>query len=147
MSATYETYWVLGQQVKLLATGETTDGRYALIEILMPVGVDGPPPHIHQDCDESFHVLEGEIEVLRGDTWTRLGKNGLALVPRGTLHTFRNVGHVAAQVLSVFTPCGFEKFFREMGTPAPAAITPETIGKVINLAPQVGMVIPPPPKG
>jgi uncharacterized cupin superfamily protein len=44
-----------------------TNGRYALIDMLIPAG-GGPPPHRH-DFEEMFHVLEGQVEVtLRGET-------------------------------------------------------------------------------
>ena len=39
-------------------------------------------------------------------------------VPKGTLHTFKNVGTSPSRVLGVITPGGFERFFLEAGEPA-----------------------------
>ena len=39
-------------------------------------------------------------------------------VPRGTLHTFKNVGMSPSRVLGVIGPAGLEKFFEEVGEPA-----------------------------
>jgi hypothetical protein len=39
-------------------------------------------------------------------------------VPKGTLHTFKNVGTLPSRVLGVLTPGGFEGFFLEAGEPA-----------------------------
>ena len=47
---------VVGDTYTILIRGEDTNGRYALIDMLIPVG-GGPPPHRH-DFEEMFHVLE-----------------------------------------------------------------------------------------
>ena len=39
-------------------------------------------------------------------------------MPRGNIHTFRNVTSDAARMLSGFVPSGFERFFRDFGHPA-----------------------------
>jgi hypothetical protein len=50
-----------GGTYTLLLTGNDTDGRYCLIDMIIPPG-GGPPPHRH-DFEESFTILEGEIEA------------------------------------------------------------------------------------
>src|ERR1700733_6184707 len=56
-----------GGTYTILIGGEDTNGRYALIDMLIPAG-GGPPPHRHE-FEEMFHVLEGEVEVtLREET-------------------------------------------------------------------------------
>jgi mannose-6-phosphate isomerase-like protein (cupin superfamily) len=57
-----ECYWVLGQRLDFLATGETTGGHYSLFHVFIPAGPPGPLPHIHRDADEFFFVLEGRVE-------------------------------------------------------------------------------------
>jgi len=49
-----------------LATGEETQGQFALIEAVGKKG-NVPPPHIHHRKDEIFYVLEAEIVVSVGD--------------------------------------------------------------------------------
>ena len=53
--------------------------------------VHGPaaPPHVHQDVDEVFYVLDGEVEFLIGDKRRAARKGALVFVPRGTVHGFR----------------------------------------------------------
>ena len=50
-----------------MATGEDTQERFALIELVGRKG-NVPPPHIHHREDETFYILEGENEctTLRG---------------------------------------------------------------------------------
>jgi quercetin dioxygenase-like cupin family protein len=110
-----ECYWVLGQRLDFLATGETTAGDYSLFHVFIPAGPPGPLPHIHGDADEFFYVVEGRIEVLFEDAWHPLRPGQFLHVPRGTTHTFRNVTPDAARMLSGFVPAGFERFFRDFG--------------------------------
>ena len=57
---------LVGNTYTILVSGEDTAGRYSLIDMYVPPG-GGPPPHRH-DFEESFTVLEGEIEAtFRGD--------------------------------------------------------------------------------
>src|SRR5437764_1283864 len=56
---------VVGDVYRFLATGEDTDGKYALWEATVPPG-GGPPPHVHSREEEGFYVLEGEITFRAG---------------------------------------------------------------------------------
>jgi hypothetical protein len=52
---------LVGDTYTILLSGHNTGGRYCLIDMHIPCG-GGPPPHRH-DFEESFTVLEGEIEA------------------------------------------------------------------------------------
>jgi quercetin dioxygenase-like cupin family protein len=52
---------IVGDTYTVLLSGDDTDGRYSLIDMVVPPG-GGPPPHRH-DFEESFTVVEGEIEA------------------------------------------------------------------------------------
>ena len=52
---------LVGDTYTILLSGNDTNGRYCLIDMLVPPG-GGPGPHRH-DFEESFTVLEGEIEA------------------------------------------------------------------------------------
>jgi len=110
-----ECYWVLGQRLDFLATGETTGGNYSLFHLFIPAGPPGPLPHTHRDADEFFFVVEGSVEILFEDAYRPLRPGQFLHVPRGTIHTFRNVTTEAARMLSGFVPSGFERFFRDFG--------------------------------
>ena len=52
---------LVGDTYTILLSGKDTAGRYCLIDMHIPPG-GGPPPHRH-DFEESFTLLEGEIEA------------------------------------------------------------------------------------
>ena len=54
-------FGLVGDTYTILLSGDDTDDRYCLIDMLIPPG-GGPGPHRH-DFEESFTVLEGEIEA------------------------------------------------------------------------------------
>src|ERR1700710_1167460 len=80
---------IVGDVYRFLATGEDTNGKYAMWEAIVPPG-GGPPPHVHSREEEGFYILEGEISL------TIDGKRSVATVgmfanlPVGSLHSFKN---------------------------------------------------------
>jgi mannose-6-phosphate isomerase-like protein (cupin superfamily) len=143
--------WVLGDLYRFLATSDDTGGAYGLWETTATPGLPGPPPHIHQNEDEAFYVLEGQIELFVEGTVDTLGPGSFVNVPRGTLHTFKNAGATPSRHLGMVVPGGFEGFFEEVGEPAtdPASPPegPPDVEKVLATAPRYGLEIPPPPEG
>lgn len=112
-----EKIWIVGDTMWFKATSAETAGAFTVIENIALPG-NGPPPHIHENEDESMYVIDGEFEILLG-TKTVLAKTGaFAFIPRGTVHRFRCVGGRPGKLLILFTPGGIEGFFREAGTPA-----------------------------
>jgi mannose-6-phosphate isomerase-like protein (cupin superfamily) len=110
-----ECFWVLGQRLDFLVTGEATGGHFSLFHVFIPAGPPGPLPHTHTDADEFFFVVEGRVEIFIDDAWRPLGPGQFHHVPRGTVHTFRNATADPARMFSGFAPAGFERFFRDFG--------------------------------
>ena len=102
-----------GDTYTILLTGADTAGRFTLIDMLVPSG-GGPPPHRH-DFEETFTILEGEIEVrFRGEaSLVRAGET--VNVPANAPHSFRNPSAQAARLLCTCSPSGQEEFFLAVG--------------------------------
>jgi mannose-6-phosphate isomerase-like protein (cupin superfamily) len=101
---------VFGVQVDILLRSEDTDGSHALYLVTASPGT-GAPPHVHRGDDETFHILEGELEVLQGEEWSRVGAGTSIYLPRGVAHAFRNPGELPVRFLGIATPGGHERFF------------------------------------
>src|SRR3954470_11268457 len=80
---------VVGDVYRFLATGEDTNGKYALWEAIVPPG-GGPPPHVHSREEEGFYVLEGEITFTIGEESHVATAGSFANLPVGTPHSFKN---------------------------------------------------------
>lgn len=113
-----EAVWLLGDLYVFKVDSEQSRGEFALWETLAPVGHAGPPPHRHLREDETFMVLEGELEVHVGDETHRAQAGSVVHVPRGAVHFFRNTSPEPARFLVMVTPGGFERFFKEVGEEA-----------------------------
>jgi len=140
---------VAGDVLVFKAKGEQTNGQYALFEITVEPQAS-PPPHIHSREDESFYILEGEVEF-HLDEHTIVATPGTFLQsPRGQKHSFNVIGSQPAKMLCWATPAGIEHFFTEVGTGlsdayvSPPAITPEAIERLVSTAPRYGITILPP---
>ena len=137
---------IVGDVYRFLATGEDTNGTYALWEALVPPG-GGPPPHVHSREEEGFYVLEGEI------TFTVNGEKAVATagtfanMPVGTPHSFKNESERPAKMLISVAPAGLEQMFFEVGVPlaegATTALPPtrEEVEKLLAVAPNYGIEI------
>lgn len=99
-----------------LATGKTTDGSFALIHCYFRKGFMAPP-HYHQLEDESFYVLEGEIDFYVGDKNFKVSAGEFINLPKNVPHYFNLISETAKALLLI-TPAGFEVFFQEFGSPA-----------------------------
>jgi quercetin dioxygenase-like cupin family protein len=74
---------------------------------------EGPPLHVHPDQDELIYTLEGRFLVQLGGSRSDASPGSFFFIPRGTPHTWQNVGATAARFFAVFTPASpqFEQFF------------------------------------
>ena len=113
-SAAGRTIAVVGDVYRFLATGDDTNGKYAIWEAIVPPG-GGPPPHVHSREEEGFYVLEGEITFMIGDERAVATAGMFANMPVGIPHSFRNESRKPAKMLISVAPAGLEGMFFEVG--------------------------------
>src|SRR2546421_2848796 len=146
IAAQGRTVAVVGDVYRFLATGEDTNGKYALWEAIVPPG-GGPPPHVHSREEEGFYVLEGEITFTVNGERVVAAAGAFANMPVGTPHSFKNESGKPAKMLISVAPAGLEKMFFEVGVPvaqgATTALPPtkEEIGRLLAAAPRYGVEI------
>src|SRR5277367_671168 len=113
---------LVGDTYTIAVTGKDTGGRFCVVDMYIPPG-GGPPPHRH-DFEETFIVLEGEMEAtFRGDK--SIARAGDALhIPANAPHQFRNTSTRPVRMLCICSPAGQERFFVEVGVPVATRTTP-----------------------
>jgi quercetin dioxygenase-like cupin family protein len=119
-----EEFIFLGSRCRVLATSESTDGRYGLVDMIEVAARDMPPLHVHHTHDEGFLLLEGQLSLLLPDREIALRPGEFVLAPRGTSHTYQ-VGDSPARWLVLSTPPGFEQFVEDVA--ALDEVTPEAL--------------------
>ena len=97
-------------RLRVLAAAESTDGRYAVLELNELPGYM-TPPHRHPDMEESFYVLEGTLELRLPDKTHRLGAGSYVRIPRNTPHAQGSADDKPVRVLMTVSPGEFEAFF------------------------------------
>ncbi|MBC8102189.1 MAG: cupin domain-containing protein [Cytophagales bacterium] len=135
---------LVGDTYTILLSGDDTDGRYCLIDMHLPPG-GGPGPHRH-DFEESFTLLEGEIEVTFRGVKSVVRAGETLNIPANAPHQFHNVTGYPVRLLCLCAPSGQEAFFEAVGvrvatrTTAPpkpdAAAQAAFLAKAEALAPQ-----------
>jgi mannose-6-phosphate isomerase-like protein (cupin superfamily) len=150
-----EAWWWFGGLATIKATGEQTDGRYSLVEILVP---EFPKEegllHVHHFEDEGFYILEGEMTFYVGDETIKARPGSFLFGPKDVPHAF-TVDSGPARLLFILSPAGMEGAIREMGEPARTlSIPPQPeeppdeaeMGRLMAIADRYGgeMLGPPP---
>ena len=142
---------VVGDTYRILVTGKQTGNSFATIDMLVPPG-GGPGPHAHPDFEETFYVVDGEIEV-KSEAGTYIAKKGsYVVVPKGgVVHSFKNKSNQIAHLLCTVVPSGLEELFIEIGQPVaageflpPPHMDPESIKKLIAIAEKYNQKVFPP---
>ena len=81
-----------------------------------------------------MYVLDGEVRFKLGDEIEAAPAGSFVFIPRGTPHTWQNVGDGPARMLIHFTPSGMERFFdgfAALENPGPGAF--ETVGAEVGM--------------
>jgi mannose-6-phosphate isomerase-like protein (cupin superfamily) len=113
---------VVGDTYTILLTGKETAGRFCLIDMYVPPG-GGPPPHRH-DFEETFTLLEGELDVVFRGARQIVRAGETINVPANAPHQFHNSSSRPVRMLCICSPAGQEEFFFEVGIPVATRTTP-----------------------
>ena len=141
------TYDVLGNVLKFLTFPSESNGKFAMVEAIVPKGVGAPPNH-HAGETEAFYVLEGQVGFMLEGKEILAGPGDHIAIPDGAVHAFQAVGDKPARILIIKAPGNMhDKFFTGIGEALPEGQTdlPEpqepNIPHVMSVAEEVGMTI------
>lgn len=111
-----ERFDIIGGGIRILADGTSTGGQLCMFETPVPPG-EGPPLHSHQREDELFFIIEGRFKFVLDGREFIAEPGAFVLAPRGSVHTFKNIGTSLGRFLITCTPAGIEKPFRAIRIP------------------------------
>ncbi len=118
-----ELRWFGETSSRFLATGDHTDGEFALVDERANRG-ERAPLHRHKDDVESFYVVEGEVSFFLGDEpGVRAGAGSFVHVPAGAVHGFRVESETARYL--ILTTARHGEFYRAITLPSrPGGLAP-----------------------
>ena len=115
-----------GSRNRFMVEAGESGGGFALVDQLLAPRRLVAPLHRHSREDEYNYVLEGRVGAIVGDEEVIAEAGSLLFKPRDQWHTFWNAGEAPARILVIFSPGGFEQFFKDIaaldGEPTPDAI-------------------------
>ncbi len=65
--------------------------------------------HVHDDEDDAFYVLDGELTFLLGEREVPAPAGTFVLVPPGVRHGLRNDTDAPVRILNIHAPAGFDR--------------------------------------
>lgn len=140
-----KSFWVVGDSVKFIATGEETGGQYDLFDAYVPPNV-GTSPHIHLKQDEGFYILDGQVEFQLDDKTLTATPGTFVNVPKGHIHAYRNLGTEPARMLVQGVPSGLDKLIEDTSRiysdPASPLPSDELLDSVVEAFAQNDSVAP-----
>ena len=113
---------IVGDTYTITVPGSATAGRFCVIDMHIPPG-GGPPPHRH-NFEESFILIEGEMEATFRGEKVRVRAGETLHIPANAPHQFKNTSAQPVRLLCICSPAGQERFFAEIGVAVPTRTTP-----------------------
>jgi quercetin dioxygenase-like cupin family protein len=129
-----ENHFILGESLRPLLTHEM-GSSIEIFDTSGPAG-SGPPPHSHP-WEEIHVVLEGELEVTVDGQSHVLTRGGVAHVPGGTMHSYRNL--TEAHFLTIVSKGNAAKFFAQAA--GEVEMSPPDIPALVRVANGHGITI------
>jgi mannose-6-phosphate isomerase-like protein (cupin superfamily) len=119
-------FWFLDTLTTVKVSSAASAGRLTIMDHRMRAGF-APPAHVHEISDETFVVLEGEMDVFSGDQEWRAGPGSVVYLPNGRPHGFRVRDDGPVRAFIVLTPGGFDRFVAVAGRPAEGPWLPDPL--------------------
>ncbi len=136
---------VLGGDLTIKISSRDTNGAFTVFEG-RTAPLEGPPLHRHRDQDECWYIVEGEYLFEVDDKEIYASAGATVFAPRGSRHTFQNVGNERGWTITTAIPGGLDLFFEDLETAAPRGAAPE-LDKILSVFEKHGLELSGPPLG
>ena len=134
---------ILGDQVWIKLAGVDCAGGLSIMEDVTPPQA-GPPLHRHSREDEWFYVLEGDYLFEVDGNQMTVGPGHSLFAPRGTAHTFQNIGPRPGRMIVLGQPAGMDVFFTELAAATKDMLEPD-LSVIVPIFEKYGLELLGPP--
>jgi len=112
---------LVGDTYTITVSGDETNGRFCVIDMHIPPD-GGPGPHRH-DFEETFILLEGEMQATFRGKKSIVRAGDTVNIPSNAPHQFHNISSKPVRLLCICSPAGQENFFQQVGVPVATRTT------------------------
>ena len=113
-----ELVYVGRDPVRIKISPGGASGRFAMITQEVSPGTS-IPVHLHEKEDELIFIQSGTGQATLADATVPLAAGSTLYIPKGTWHGGRNTGSGTLMWIAIYSPSGFDGYFREIGRKAP----------------------------
>lgn len=113
---------LVGDTYTITVAGKDTNDRFCVIDMHVPSG-GGPGPHCH-DFEETFILLDGEMEVTFRGKKSTVRAGDTINIPSNAPHQFHNASSDPVRMICICSPAGNDNFFLEIGVTVATRTTP-----------------------
>jgi mannose-6-phosphate isomerase-like protein (cupin superfamily) len=114
----------LGAELTIKISSRDTNGAFTVFEGYT-APLEGPPLHRHPDQDEWWYIVEGEYRFEVDGQEIHASAGATVFAPRGSRHTFQNVGGRRGHTITTVVPGGVDLFFEDLEKAVPRGAIPD----------------------
>jgi quercetin dioxygenase-like cupin family protein len=97
-------FWMAESEYTGMVVGkDATDSEYVISNGTIAPGAS-IPDHYHKWEDQTFHIIEGQLEIKIGDEVGAVGRGDSIHCPRGVSHYMKNISKTQAKLISYIFP-------------------------------------------
>lgn len=109
---------IVGDEILIKISSRDTGGAFTVFEGRVGPRL-GPPLHRHREQDESWYIVEGQFRFEVDGTEIHAGPGDVVFAPKGSCHTFQNIGDTPGRTITTVVPGGVDLFFQEFSAAVP----------------------------
>ena len=116
-NSSHSLYKIDGITYTLILNGNENNGKYSVIEMNFPLDQEKEIPlHKHTKEDIILYVIEGRFLIQYGEKFIDAISGMVIKLEKNILHSYKKIGYGIGKLLMIYTPAGFENYFRDLNS-------------------------------
>ncbi|MGN6615158.1 MAG: cupin domain-containing protein [Candidatus Nitrosocosmicus sp.] len=112
----FQKFIIDGIEYKIFLSGEDTQEKYSLVEMLFPTEEEKEIPlHRHSKETVIISIIEGTFQFKYGEQNIEGKEEMVFKFEKNIPHSYKKIGKNRGRLVLLFIPGGFENFFKDIG--------------------------------
>ncbi|MGN6348113.1 MAG: cupin domain-containing protein [Candidatus Nitrosocosmicus sp.] len=110
-------YKIDGIIYTIVLNGNQNNGKYSIIQMDFPLNQEKEIYlHKHTKEDIILYVIEGTFLIQYGEKIIDAIPGMVLKLEKNILHSYKKIGYDIGKLLMIYTPAGFENYFRDLNS-------------------------------